>query len=163
LFVGSGELGDIVTGAATWVRRGALLLAALVLVVSAIRRLRTRTRPALVLPSWLGPWTAAPLGVLVTGADLPNAFPYLIAIERLNAADVPTSTGLGVLALYGLVYCLPCLLLLIAGLTWRSQITARLRRVYDRLGAERRQPRSLPTALGLLLVGSSVAAVAVTL
>jgi hypothetical protein len=76
---------------------------------------------------------------------------------------VPTGTGLGVLALYGLVYCLPCLLLLGAGLIWRGRITAALRRVYDRLGAERRQPRSLPAAFGLLLLGLVVAALAVTL
>ena len=163
LFIGSGHLGETVAGAATWVRRGALYLAALILLVSAARRLRTCTRSAVALPSWLGPWTAAPLGVLVTGADLPNAFPYVIAIERLNAADVPTGTGLLVLGLYSLVYCLPCLLLLAAGVTWRSRITSRLRRVYDRLGAERVQPRSVPAALGLLLLSAVVAVLALTL
>ena len=163
LFLGSATLGDTVAGAATWIRRGALLLAALVLVISAARRLRTRTRAALVLPAWFGPWTAAPLGVLVTGADLPNAFPYLIAVERLNATDVPTGTGLLVLVLYSLVYCLPCLLLLIAGLTWHHQITDRLRRVYDRLGGERVLPRSVPAALGLLLLAVVVAVFALTL
>jgi hypothetical protein len=163
LFVGSAELGESVTGAATWVRRGALLLAALVLVVSAAKRLGTRTRSALVLPSWFGPWTAAPLGVVVTGADLPNAFPYLIAIERLNAAGVPIGTGLGVLALYSVVYCLPCLLLLVAGLTWRRHITGRLQPIYERLGGRRVQPRSVPAALGLLLLGLVVAVLALTL
>ncbi|MFD0481537.1 GAP family protein [Kineococcus sp. GCM10028916] len=163
LFLGSATLGDTVAGAATWVRRGALLLAALVLLVTALRRLRTRTRAAVVLPTWFGPWTAAPLGVLVTGADLPNAFPYLIAIERLNAADVPTGTGLLVLAGYSLVYCLPCLLLLIAGITWRRQITVRLQRVYDRLGGERVQLRSVPATLGLLLASAVVGVLALTL
>lgn len=163
LFLGSATLGDTVAGAAAWVRRGALLLAAVVLLVGAVRRLRTRTRPAVVLPAWFGPWTAAPLGVLVTGADLPNAFPYLIAIERLNAADVPTGNGLLVLALYGFVYCLPCLLLLVAGLTWRRRITDRLRRVHDQLGGERLQPRSIPAALGLLLLAAVVAVLALTL
>ncbi|WP_432542556.1 GAP family protein [Kineococcus sp. SYSU DK002] len=163
LFLGGAALGDTVAGAAGWVRRGALLLAALVLAVSAVRRLRTRTRAAVVLPPWFGPWTAAPLGVLVTGADLPNAFPYLVAVERLTAADVPAGTGLLVLAGYGLVYCLPCLLLLVAGLTWRHRTTGPLRRAYDRLGGERVQPRSVPAALGLLLLAAAVVALAVML
>jgi hypothetical protein len=163
LFVGSGELGQAVAGAAAWVRRGALLLAALVLLVGAARRLRTRTRAAVVLPSWLGPWTAAPLGVLVTGADLPNAFPYLVAVERLGAAGVPTGTGLLVLALYGVVYCLPCLVLLVIGLVWRRRTAGRLHRLYDRLGGERVLPRSVPTALGLALLAVLVAALAVSL
>jgi hypothetical protein len=50
------------------------------------------------------------------------------------------------------VYCLPCLVLLIAGLAWRGPITAPLQRVYDRLGAERVQQRSIPAATGLLLL-----------
>ncbi|WP_157970505.1 GAP family protein [Nakamurella deserti] len=163
LFIGSDALGDAVSGAAAWVRRGALLLAALILAVSAVRRLRTRTRAAVLLPSWFGPWTAAPLGVVATGADLPNAFPYLLAIERLNAADVPVGPGLGVLAGYALVYCLPCLVLLVAGVVWRDHITTRLRRVYERLGAERVQARSVPVALGLFLLAAVVAVVALNL
>ena len=106
----------------------------------------------MVLPRWFGPWTAGPLGVLATGADLPNAFPYLVAIERLNAAGVATGVGVTVLALYALVYCLPCLLLLIAGLVWRGRVTAPLQRVYERLGAQRVQKRSVPAAAGLLLL-----------
>ena len=163
VFVGSGELGAVVQGAAGWVRRGALLLAALILLVAAARRFRTRTRAAVLLPSWFGPWTAGPLGVLATGADLPNAFPYLLAIERLSAAQVPTGTGLTVLALYALVYCVPCLLLLVAGLLWRERITAPLQQVYERLGAERVQHRSIPAAMGLLLVAAVVAFLAFTL
>ncbi|MFE7628890.1 GAP family protein [Kocuria sp. NPDC057446] len=162
LFIGSGELGQAVQGAAVWVRRGALLLAALILLVIAARRLRTRTRPAVVLPGWFSPWTAGPLGVLATGADLPNAFPYLVAIERLNAAQVPTGAGVSVLALYAVVYCLPCLVLLVAGLAWRRRITAPLQRVYDRLGAERVQQRSVPAATGLLLVAGILIVLAFT-
>ena len=162
LFIGSGELGQVVQGATVWVRRGALLLAALILLIIAARRLRTRTRPAVVLPGWFSAWTAGPLGVLATGADLPNAFPYLVAIERLNAAQVPTGAGVTVLALYALVYCLPCLVLLIAGLVWRGRITAPLQRVYDRLGAERVQQRSIPAATGLLLLAGALVALAFT-
>lgn len=163
LFLGGGELADTVTGASTWVRRGALLLAALFLVVGAARRLRTRVRPAVVLPAGFGPWTAAPLGVLVTGADLPNAFPYLVAVERLVAADVASATGVGVLALYAVVYCLPCLALLVVGLAGGGRVADRLRRVYDRLGGARVQHRSVAAAVGLLVLGLGVATLAVAL
>jgi hypothetical protein len=163
LFLGSVELGQVVQGAAVWVRRGALLLAAVILLVGAARRLRTRTRAAVVLPGWFSPWTAGPLGVLATAADLPNAFPYLLAIERLSAAQVPTGVGVTVLALYALVYCVPCLLLLVAGLLWRGRITAPLQRVYERLGAERVEQRSIPAAIGLLLLAAGVAVLAFTL
>lgn len=162
MFIGSGELGQVVQGAVVWVRRGALLLAALILLIGAVRRLRTRTRAAVVLPHWFGPWTAGPLGVLATGADLPNAFPYLVAIERLNAAGVATGVGVTVLAVYALLYCLPCLLLLIAGLVWRGRITAPLQRVYERLGAQRVRQRSIPAAAGLSLLAVVVVAVAFT-
>ena len=163
LFVGSGQLGEAMQGGAALVRRVALLLAAVILVVSGARRLRTRTRAAVTLPRWFGPWTAIPLGVLVTGADLPNAFPYLVAIERLNAAQVPIGVGVVVLALYAHVYCLPCLLLLFAGLAWHTHITARLRRVYERLGAERVLRRSVPIAVGLFLLAAAVASLAYSL
>ena len=43
-------------------------------------------------------------------------------------------------------------LLLIAGLVWLGRITAPLQRVYERLGAGRVLPRSIPAAAGLLLL-----------
>ncbi|GAA2722517.1 GAP family protein [Cellulomonas aerilata] len=163
LLVGSAQVGEAVAGASTWVRRGALLLAAVILTISAVRRLSPRTRAAVVLPTWFGPWTAAPLGVLVTAADLPNAFPYLLAIERLSAAAVPTGAGLAVLAGYSLVYCLPCLLLLAAGSVWRDRITSRLQRVYLRFGGERVQPRSVRASVGLLVLATVVTVLAFAL
>jgi hypothetical protein len=163
LFLGSSELSNTLQDGVAWVRRGALLLAAVILAVSGLRRLRTRTRSAVVLPPWFGPWTAGPLGVVATGADLPNAFPYLLAIERLSAAGVPTGTGVIVLALYALVYCLPCLVLLAVGVAWRGRVTSHLQRVYERLGAERIQPRSVGVAVGLLVLATVVAVVALTL
>ncbi|MDI9894353.1 GAP family protein [Rhodococcus sp. IEGM 1381] len=160
LYVGSDAIGGVVESGAAWVRRIALLLAAVILLISAVKRLRPRIRAAVRLPPWFGPWTAAPLGVVATGADLPNAFPYLIAIERLNAEEVPVGTGIAVLAVYALVYCIPCLTLLGAGLVWRDRITARLQRVYDRLGGERPQPRSVPVAAALALLACAVGTVA---
>ena len=71
-----------------WVRRTAFTLAAVALAVAGLRRLRPRIRPAVTVPAWVNPLTAAVLGLFMTGADLPNAFPYLLAIERIVDVDV---------------------------------------------------------------------------
>jgi hypothetical protein len=159
-YTGADLAADAVSGGLVWVRRGALGLAALLLLVAAVRRLRPQQRSAVVLPRWFGPWTAAPVGVLVTAADLPNAFPYLIAIERLVTAGVPVGSGLWVLAGYAVVYCLPCLVLLAVGTAHGERVRRRLRRVYDRIGQARTVPRSVPAALSLFLLAAAVAAVA---
>jgi hypothetical protein len=63
----------------------------------------------------------------MTGADLPNAFPYFIAIERLINAEVDTITGLAVLAGYAVIYCLPCPgFLMLAGRLLQEPIQPRL-------------------------------------
>ena len=157
---GAGLAAEAVAGGLTWVRRGALGLAAVLLLVAAVRRLRPHQRTAVALPRWFGPWTAAPLGVLVTAADLPNAFPYLIAIERLVAADVSDGTALLVLACYGVVYCLPCLVLLAVGTVHGDRVRSRLKRVHDRIGRARTVPRSIPAAVGLFVLAAAVATVA---
>jgi len=160
VYLGADSLSGALTGGVTWVRRTALGLAAAAILVTGLRRLRTQRRRAVELPAWFGPWTAAPLGVLVTGADLPNAFPYLIAIERLVAADVPAGPAALVLAGYALVYCLPCLLLLAVGLRHRDRVRTRLSSLYDRIGRERLVPRSVPVAVGLVLLSMAVAGLA---
>ena len=160
VYTGADLAADVVTGGLVWVRRCALGLAALLLLVAAVRRLRPQKRSAVVLPRWFGPWTAAPVGVLVTAADLPNAFPYLIAIERLVTAEAPFGTGVWVLAGYAVVYCLPCLVLLAVGTLHGERVRRRLQRVYDRIGQTRTVPRSIPAALCLVLLGAAVAAIA---
>jgi hypothetical protein len=90
LYSGAEAAASAVAGALTWLRRGAFGLAALVLFVSAVRSLRARRRATIGLPDWFTPATAAGLGVVMTGADLPNAFPYFIAIERLLATGLTT-------------------------------------------------------------------------
>ena len=128
----------------------------MLVLVAAVRRLRARHRAAVALPSWVGPWTAVPLGVLVTGADLPNAFPYLVAIERLVAAEVPPAQALLVLAAYAALYVLPCALLVLgATLAW-SRLHPRLQRVYDRFGTARAVPASRRAAAGLAAVGLGI-------
>jgi hypothetical protein len=139
LYLGAEAAASSVTGALVWVRRGAFGLAALVLFISAIRSLRVRMRSAIGLPRWFSPSTAALLGVLMTAADLPNAFPYFIAVERLVTADLSFPTALLVLAGYGIVYCILCLILLAIGLNSGERVTGALRRLHNRFGAERRE------------------------
>ena len=111
----------------------------------------------LVLP--LG--TGAGLGVVMTGADLPNAFPYVIAVERLLDASVGTGTALLVLALYAVVDCVPCLVLLALGLRHSDRVTGWLRRVHDRFGSEATMPANPWKALVLLVLAVAVGAVTV--
>ena len=56
VFAGAGAAADAVTGGVTWVRRIALGLAAVLLLVAAVRRLRSRHRGAVTLPSWWPRW-----------------------------------------------------------------------------------------------------------
>ena len=160
LYVGADAAASAISGALTWLRRGAFGLAALVLLVSAVRSLREGRRSAVGLPAWFTPLTAAGLGVVMTGADLPNAFPYFIAIERLLAADVATATAAVVLAAYAAVYCVPCLVLLALGLSRRGRVLGALRRLHDRFGSEAVIPASRWRAAAFLVGAIAVAAIA---
>ncbi len=160
VYLGAEAATSSITGALTWLRRGAFGFAAVVLLVAALRSLRPRRRTAVELPAWFTPFTAAGLGVVMTGADLPNAFPYFIAIERLVTADVTTSTALMVLVAYSAVYCLPCLALLALGLSKGRRVTDALLRVHDRFGTETTVPPSRRRAAAYLLAAVVVLAVA---
>jgi cytochrome c biogenesis protein CcdA len=162
LYVGAEAAASAIAGALTWLRRGAFGLAALVLFVSAVRSLRARRRATIGLPNWFTPVTAAGLGVVMTGADLPNAFPYFIAIERLLAADITTPTATLVLAAYALIYCLPCLVLLALGLNRGERVIGALRRLHERFGADTVIPPSRVRAAAFLLAGLTVSAIAVS-
>ena len=162
IYLGADAAAEALSAGLDWLRRGAFGLAAVALAVSGVRRFRDRERGAVALPGWVGPWTAAPLGVLVTGADLPNAFPYLVAIERLVAADVGQGAAVAVLFGYGVVYCLPCLVLLLVAVARGDRVRHRLRDVYDRIGRARTVPRNVPVALLLSTVAVGVATVAVS-
>ena len=159
LYLGAEAAAEALNEGLALLRRLVFGVAAVALVVASIRRFTTRTRPAVRLPGWVRPATAAPFGLLLTGADLPNAFPYVIAIERLVNAQVATGPGLLVLAGYSLVYCLPCLILLALGISHGDRVRERLRAVYRRLGAERLVPRR--PALALAYLGAAAAALAV--
>jgi hypothetical protein len=162
LYIGAEAAASSISGALTWLRRGAFGLAALVLFVSAARSLRRRHRSAVGLPAWFTPVTAAGLGVVMTGADLPNAFPYFIAIERLLTAGIAPPTAILVLALYALVYCLPCLALLALGLARGEGVIGALRRLHDRYGTDAVIPPSRWRAAAYFTAGIALTAIAVS-
>ncbi len=162
IYLGADAAAQVIADGLVWLRRLAFGLATLALLWSAARRLRTYRRPAIALPAWLTVKTAAPFGVLVTAADLPNAFPYFIAIERLVAAELAIGTGLLVLAGYALVYCLPCLLLLAGGTLWGDKVRSRLQNLFDRFGRSRVVPRNILASLTLAVFAAGVASVAIT-
>lgn len=161
VYLGADAASSGVGNGLVWLRRAAFGLAAAVVLLAAVRSLRPRRRREMVLPTWFTPATAAGLGVLMTGADLPNAFPYFIAIERLVGADVGLASALALLAGYALVYCLPCLVLLAIGLRGGA-ITRHLRRLHDRFGTASDLPASPKSAAGLAGLALVLAAIAVT-
>jgi cytochrome c biogenesis protein CcdA len=159
IFLGAGAAADVVGDGLVWLRRIVFLTAAVALFVAGFRRLRDRGRKSIGLPSWFGVGTALPFGVLVTGADLPNAFPYFIAIERMVDADTSTGAGLLVLAGYAVVYCVPCLVLLALGIAHGDRVRVRLQSVHQRF-ATGTVSRSIPSALALFLLGAGVLTIA---
>lgn len=158
LFLTAGAAAGAVDGIVVGLRFVAFGAAGIALVVAGGRRLRERRRRAIQLPAWFSPWAALPFGVLLTAADLPNAFPYFIAIERMVTTDVPIGAGLMILAGYTVIYCLPCLILLVVGLTSGARVREWLQRLVDRLGTGTVK-RSIPIAVVLALLGLAVASV----
>lgn len=158
LFLTAGAAAGAVDGIVIGLRFLAFGAAGIALIVAGLRRLRERPRKAITLPAWFSPWTALPFGMLLTAADLPNAFPYFIAIERMVATDVTTGGGLAILAGYTVIYCLPCLILLVVGLVSGSRVRDRLQRLVDRLGTGTVK-RSIPVAILLCVLGLAVASI----
>ncbi len=160
IFLGAGAAAETVSGGLVWLRRIVFLIAAITLFKAAVHRLKDRERKGIGLPAWFGVGTALPLGVLVTGADLPNAFPYFIAIERMIDANITPGTGLLALIGYAVIYCIPCLILLALGVAHGDRVRLRLQKVYDRFAAGTAK-RSVPAAVTLMLLGLGVLTIAV--
>lgn len=159
VFVSARAAAEVLTDGLVRVRRAAFGAAAAGLLVAAVRRLRPRPRRSVRLPGWFSPITALPLGVVMTAADLPDAFPYFIAIERLLAAGLAPATV--VLAGYAVLYCLPCLVLLTAGRLLHGRIRPLLQRLVDRLTTGT-AACSIPAAAVLALLAAGLAGVALT-
>lgn len=158
LYLSAGAAAGAVEGVITVLRFLAFGAAAAGLAIAGLRRLRDRPRRPITLPTWFGPRTAFPFGVVVTAADLPNAFPYFIAIERLVDSGAPVWQGLLVLAGYTVVYCLPCLVLLAVGLLARERTRAWLERIVTRFGSATIR-RSVPVAVLLMVCALAVGTV----
>ena len=158
LFISAGAAAATVDGIVVALRFIAFGAAAVALALAGFRRLRARLRRPIALPTWFGFATALPFGVILTAADLPNAFPYFIAIERLVDADVDTTTALITLAVYTSIYCLPCLVLLAIGLGARQSTRTWLQKLVSRFGSGT-VTRSIPIAIIWWLAALVVATV----
>lgn len=158
LFLSAGAVAGAVDGVLIGLRVVAFGAAGTALVIAGVRRLRDRPRRPLELPPWFSPATALPFGVIVTAADLPNAFPYFIAIERMLAADTDVATGLLVIAVYAVIYCVPCLVLLGVGLVSRERTRSWLQTVTRRF-TEGVVQRSVLAAVLLMVTGVAVASI----
>ncbi|WP_157973766.1 GAP family protein [Desertihabitans aurantiacus] len=159
LYTGASAAEAVVSDMARWLRRGTFALLALWLLFLAYKRLRDRPRKPFLLPGWFSPLTAAPIGVAATVADLPNAFPLFLAVERLVAADLDTHVGVLALCGYTVLYALPVAALLLLGARRGARVRAGMQRITDRFlsGVAR---RSIPLAVGFTLAATASAAVA---
>lgn len=161
LFLGADAAASTIAGAAAWIRRSTFTLLAIFLLYLAYKRLRDRPRKAFELPGWFGPLTAVPIGAAATVADLPNAFPLLIAIERLVTFEIPSASAVSALAGYTFIYALPTVVLLIVGMVAGDRIRGGMRRITDRFFTGTAK-RSIPLVAAFGVAGlASATAVAV--
>jgi uncharacterized membrane protein YhaH (DUF805 family) len=158
LFISAGAAAGAIDGLTIVLRSVAFGAASIALIVVGVRRFRDRNRKSISLPKWFTPIAALPFGVLLTAADLPNAFPYFIAIERLLSNEVSSGTGLLVILGYSIVYCIPCLILLVVGTLRRNATRDWLERIVAKLGTGVVK-RSVPIALITIAGGIAVASI----
>jgi hypothetical protein len=79
----------------------------------------------------------------------------------LISAEADTTTGLVVLAGYAVIYCLPCLVLLLAGRVLHEHVQPWPQRLFRRLTTGT-SPRSVPAAIALSVLGTGAASIAAT-
>lgn len=160
LYTGASAAEAVVSDVARWLRRGTFSLLALWLLYLAVKRLRDRPRKPFLLPRWFSPLTAVPIGVAATVADLPNAFPLFLAVERIVVADLDRQVAVAALCGYVTVYALPIAALLVLSARQGPRVRAGMQRITDRFlsGVAR---RSVPLVAGLTLAAVASAVVAV--
>lgn len=158
IFLSAGAAAGAVDSLMVGLRFLAFGAAGIYLIYSGIKRFRDRARKVISLPVWFSPLTALPFGILVTGADLPNAFPYFISIERMVTNQVSQSSGLLIILGYTIIYCLPCLILLLVGTLSREVTRNWLERLVNKLGTGTIK-RSIPIAIITLVLGLAVASI----
>ena len=145
-----------INGLLGWISTLVFVVAGLWLIWHGIARLRPAARKEIHLPDWVTPGTAWFFGGFFTAADLPNALPYLVAIERLVDAEVGAS-AIWVILGYSLVYCVPCIALLIFFKLNQARVHQLVVALHERFGKGDR-PRSLWMAVALIGLGLLVAA-----
>lgn len=144
-----------VAGLLGWISTGVFLAAGIWLFWHGVTRLKPRARKEIHLPDWVTPSTAWVFGGFFTAADLPNALPYLVAIERLVDAEVGAS-ALWVILAYSLIYCLPCVLLLVLFRANQARVHRLVVAMHERFGKGERKP-SKRVGVVLMLLGVAVA------
>jgi cytochrome c biogenesis protein CcdA len=140
-----------------WLRRLLFAALAVALVVMGVRRLGPRERKGHALPPWVNAWSALPFGMLATVGDLPNAFPMVLAVERLVDADVAAPAAVAVLVGYTLVYALPSALILAAGLAFNEELREQLESMLS--GRASRTAESSPKAAAACFAGAAASLV----
>jgi cytochrome c biogenesis protein CcdA len=160
LYLGAAAAEEVISDLARWLRRATFALLALWFLHLAAKRLRTRPSRPLLLPPWFGPLTAFPVGVAATAADLPNAFPLFIAIERLLSAQVGSRVAVLALVGYVVVYAVPIAVVLVLGVRRGPQARLRMQRITDRFLSGTAQ-RSIPLVALFTLAAISAATVVV--
>jgi hypothetical protein len=118
--------GSVLDDVTLWLRRILFVGLAAALMIMGVRRLRPRERKSYTLPPWVNAWSALPFGLLATVGDLPNAFPMVLAVERLIQADIAAPTAVAALVGYTVVYALPSALILAAGLVFNEELREQL-------------------------------------
>lgn len=162
IYISAGAASGAVDGVLLVLRFLAFGAAGLALIFSGIKRFKSRDRKAISIPTWFSPLTAVPFGVLITAADLPNAFPYFIAIERLVSNQVEQAAGLLIILGYTIIYCVPCLILLLIGSLSKEVTKKWLEKLVTRFGTGTVK-KSIPMALVNIVAGIAVATIPFTL
>ena len=155
LAFGPGQLiADFVRNPPPALRLGQLFLGLAAVTTSVfVWRRRHRLRPGRRMLS-ASPRTAFRLGILLTLADLPNAFPLYGLVAYLAGSDLSSPRQLTVLVIYTFVYLLPVLVVLLARVLAGDRAVPLLRKAREYV-----ERHTATAAAAVLLVGGSVLSV----
>ncbi|MBL8145691.1 MAG: GAP family protein [Anaerolineae bacterium] len=104
---------------------------------------------------WLGsPVVAFGLGAALNIGELPTAFPYLAALERVTFSGVGTAGVVVALAVYAFIFVLPLIILLLVYVRLRERAALVIGRINDGI---LRWSRPLITGVSFLLGGALLA------
>ena len=161
LYFGAQAASEVVAEFSLWVRRIIYVVLAVAFVVFGVRKLKTRQRGGIPkLPAWINPYTGILLGALATVADIFNAFPLFLALDRIVEVDVSAGTAVLTLVVYSLIYILPTFALLGLGLIYRKRVVVKLEQFLGRfIGGESKASWKMACVWFGLALTSLVAAI----